>query len=59
MINVEKAGLETAKFIVSFIITTIVWLITDLFIISIPFWKFILIEFVYVILNKFHIFISK
>lgn len=57
MKNVEKLGVFTAELIVAFFITIICWLITYLFIIEIPLWKFFLIEIIYVILNKFHIFI--
>lgn len=57
MKNVEKLGVFTAELIVAFFITIICWLITYLFIIEIPLWKFFLIEIIYVMLNKFHIFI--
>jgi hypothetical protein len=55
--NIEKLGVFTAELIIAFFITIICWLITYLFIIEIPLWKFFLIEIIYVMLNKFHIFI--
>jgi hypothetical protein len=55
--NIEKLGVFTAELITAFFITIICWLITYLFIIEIPLWKFFLIEIIYVMLNKFHIFI--
>ena len=57
MMNIEKLGVFTAELIIAFFITIICWLITYLFIIEIPLWKFFLIEIIYVMLNKFHIFI--
>jgi hypothetical protein len=57
MMNIEKLGVFTAELIIAFFITIICWLITYLFIIEIPLWKLFLIEIIYVMLNKFHIFI--
>ncbi len=57
MKNVKKLGVFTAELMVAFFITIICWLITYIFIIEIPLWKFFLIEIIYVMLNKFHIFI--
>tara|TARA_R110000751_G_scaffold274356_2_gene375258 strand:+ start:713 stop:928 length:216 start_codon:yes stop_codon:yes gene_type:complete len=59
MINAEKLGTLTSHLIKSVIASIIVWLITYLVIIEIPLWKFFLIDIIYVILYKFHIFMYE